>query len=290
MIVRLNRYLAECGIASRRKSDLLIEEGRVSVNGNVVLEVGVKIDTDNDKILVDGETVKQEKKVYYLLNKPHGTVTTTNDERDRNTVVGLIKTKYNIFPVGRLDYNTTGVLLLTNDGEFTNFLTHPRNQVPRVYQVTLDKPLEAEHKEKLADNVYLDGKKSKFINLEYPNRTSFKIVNVTCEEGRNHFVKRMFGIFGYEVKKLHRISYAGIGTGTLKHGEYRDMDEKEITAIKKRLSKKPENKTEKKNAKKSEKKSVFKNGKKSVNKIEKKDPEKGKINSRRNSGKFRSKE
>lgn len=290
MIIRLNRFLAECGIASRRKSDLLIEEGRVSVNGNIVLEVGVKIETDTDKILVDGELVKPESKVYFLLNKPHGTVTTTKDERNRNTVVNLIKTKHNIFPVGRLDYNTTGVLFLTNDGEFTNYLTHPVNKVPRVYQVTLDKPLEIEHKEKLITNVYLDKRKSKFINLEYPSRTSFKIVNVTCEEGRNHFVKRMFALFGYDVKKLHRISYAGVGLGPMKPGEYREMSEKEISSLMKRLTKKPE--ADKKNEKKiikasDDKKTNGKAGKKVQNND--RNSKKEKINSRRSSGKFRSK-
>lgn len=229
--IRLNRYLSECGIASRRKSDLLIEEGRVSVDGKIILDLGVKIEPSLQKISVDGETIKPEKKVYYLLNKPHGTVTTTSDEKARKTVLNLIKTRHKIFPVGRLDYDTTGVLFLTNDGDFSNFVTHPKNKVKRIYQVTLDRPLEIEHREKLTNNVILDGRKSKFIKIEFPVKESFKIVNVTCEEGRNHFVKRMFSVFGYQVKKLHRISYAGIKLGGLKSAQWRELSEKEVNSI-----------------------------------------------------------
>ena len=148
MIVRLNKYLSECGVASRRKSDLLISEGRVKINGNIVFEMGAKVDTNKDEVLIDGEKLIARKKVYYILNKPKGVITSTSDEKNRTTVVDLIPTKEKIFPVGRLDFNTTGVLILTNDGNFSNHLTHPKNGIEREYEVKIDKPLDREDKEK----------------------------------------------------------------------------------------------------------------------------------------------
>ena len=131
MLTRLNKYIAESGITSRRKSDELILQGRVTVNNKVIAELGYKIDSEHDNVMVDGEKVNPRRHIYFLLNKPSGVVTTTDDEKKRRTVVDLINVNEKIFPVGRLDYNTTGVLLLTNDGEFSNFLTHPRNKIPK---------------------------------------------------------------------------------------------------------------------------------------------------------------
>ena len=165
MKVRLNKYLAECGVASRRKSDELIAEGRVTVNGNIILELGTKIDTDNDEISIDGEKLKVQSKVYYILNKPKGIITTTSDDKKRKTVVDLIKTNKKIFPVGRLDFNTTGLLLLTNDGEFSNYLTHPINGIEREYEVKLDKELSKQDREKLTKGIYLDRKKKKVTQI-----------------------------------------------------------------------------------------------------------------------------
>ncbi len=173
MIVRLNKYISECGIASRRKSDELIYDGRVSVNGNIVLELGTKIDTDTDQISIDGEYLKTRKKVYFLLNKPKGVITSTTDDKKRTTVTDLINTKEKIFPVGRLDFNTTGVLLLTNDGELTNFLTHPKNGFEREYEVLLDKPLELEDRLQLLKGVYIDKRKSVFTKIEFPKKNNF---------------------------------------------------------------------------------------------------------------------
>ncbi|KAB2843945.1 MAG: rRNA pseudouridine synthase, partial [Melioribacteraceae bacterium] len=132
----MNKFLSECGIASRRKSEELILQGRVSVNGNIVLDLATQINIEKDIVQLDGEKIKSAGKVYFLLHKPKGFITSTSDEKDRRTVVELINTKEKIFPVGRLDFNTTGVLLLTNDGEFSNFITHPRNKIPREYIAT----------------------------------------------------------------------------------------------------------------------------------------------------------
>ena len=234
MIVRLNKYLSECGVASRRKSDDLILDGRVSVNGNLIVELGAKIDTSVDEVSIDGEKLKTQKKVYFLLNKPKGVITTTIDDKRRKTVTDLINTKEKIFPVGRLDFNTTGVLLLTNDGDFSNFLTHPKNGIEREYEVLLDKPLSQDDKQKLLKGVYLDRRKSLFANITYPKRNNFLIARVLTVEGRNHFVKRMFEVTGYRVRELSRIRFGKITVKNLQKGEYRAISPKEIKQLTKK--------------------------------------------------------
>ena len=228
MIVRLNKYLSECGIASRRKSDELINEGRVSVNGKLIFELGTKINTDTDEVFIDGEKLKSQKKVYYLLNKPKGVITSTKDEKNRTTVTDLIRSKEKIFPVGRLDFNTTGVLILTNDGDFSNFLTHPKNKIEREYEVTLDKELSVEDKQKLLKGVYIDRRKSLFTKISFPKRNNFKVANVITVEGRNHFVKRMFETLGYRVQELKRIRFDNFTVRGLRSGEFRTITKKEI--------------------------------------------------------------
>jgi 23S rRNA pseudouridine2605 synthase len=228
MIVRLNKYLSECGIASRRKSDELINEGRVSVNGKLIFELGTKINTDTDEVFIDGEKLKSQKKVYYLLNKPKGVITSTKDEKNRTTVTDLIRSKEKIFPVGRLDFNTTGVLILTNDGDFSNFLTHPKNKIEREYEVTIDKELAIEDKEKLLKGIYIDRRKSLFTNISFPKRNNFKVANVITVEGRNHFVKRMFETLGYRVQELKRIRFDNFTVKSLRSGEFRTITKKEI--------------------------------------------------------------
>lgn len=228
MILRLNKYLSDCGIASRRKSDLLIQEGRIKVNGKVVFELGLKIDPVKDEILIDGEKSRTQKKVYYLLNKPKGVITTTDDEKNRTTVIDLIKSREKIFPVGRLDFNTTGLLILTNDGDFANNLTHPSNGIEREYEVKLDKPLSKEHKEELLKGIFLDKRKSKFVKITFPKDNIFFIVRVVTVEGRNHFVKRMFDHFEYNVKELCRIRFGKLTLKNLQRGESRILTEKEI--------------------------------------------------------------
>lgn len=228
MIVRLNKYLAECGIASRRKADSLISEGRVSVNGNLIFELGIRINTEEDEVFIDGEKLKKQNKVYFLLNKPKGVITSTKDEKNRTTVVDIIKTREKIFPVGRLDFNTTGVLILTNDGDFSNYLTHPKNSVEREYEVTLDKELSVENKQKLLKGIYLDKRKSVFTSINFPKRNNFKILSVITVEGRNHFVKRMFESLGYRVQELNRSRFDSFTTKNLRLGQYRNITKSEI--------------------------------------------------------------
>ncbi|MDR3628569.1 MAG: pseudouridine synthase [Ignavibacteriaceae bacterium] len=229
-LIRINKYLSDCGVSSRRKAEEYILQGRVSINNNIILELSSKVDPLNDVVLLDGEKIFQKRLVYFLLNKPKGVVTTTDDEKGRMTVVDLIKSKDKIFPVGRLDYNTTGVLILTNDGEFSNFLTHPGNRIPREYEAKLDRPLTEEDKEKLCKGIYIEGIKGKFIKVVFPDKKSKKIINVTAVEGRNHFVKNMFGALGYTVQGLNRKSFAGI-TADMPVGAYRVLSQDEISGV-----------------------------------------------------------
>ena len=144
-MTRLNKFIADSGITSRRKAEELILQGRVTVNNKTIVQLAFNIDVENDEVTVDGEKIKPAEHVYYLLNKPKGVITTTDDEKNRMTVIDLIKSKQKIFPIGRLDFNTTGVLILTNDGDFAQKLIHPKNNIIREYEVKLDKELELEH-------------------------------------------------------------------------------------------------------------------------------------------------
>jgi 23S rRNA pseudouridine2605 synthase len=227
-VIRLNKYLAQSGVASRRKADEIIKQGRVVINNKVNKELGFQVDPSKHKIFVDGEIVKPKKFVYYLLNKPRGIITSTKDDKKRITVLDLISTSYSIFPIGRLDYNTTGVLILTNDGDLTNKLLHPSYRISREYIVTLDKSLDRSDKEKLMKGILLDERRSKFESISFPKKTNYKIVKVTTTEGRNHFVKRMFRSLGYFVNKLHRESFGGLNVVDIGIGQYRKITKKEI--------------------------------------------------------------
>ncbi len=211
-MTRLNKFIADSGLTSRRKAEELILQGRVTVNNKVIDKLAFNINAENDEVTVDGEKIKPAEHVYYLLNKPKGVVTTTDDEKKRMTVTDLIKSKQKIFPVGRLDYNTTGVLILTNDGEFTQKLIHPKNNIIREYEVKLDKELAPEHETALLKGVFIEGTRGKFIAIKYGKKKDRKNIVVQCTEGRNHFVKKMFTTINYTVEKLHRSSFAGIVT------------------------------------------------------------------------------
>ena len=234
--MRLNKFLSECGISSRRKVEELILQGRVSINNEVVTNLAVKVDPEKDIVALDGEKLRLQKKIYFLMNKPKGYISTTSDEKNRNTVIDLVKTDNKIFPIGRLDFNTTGVIFLTNDGDFTNFLLHPNNRVPRIYRVTLDRSLSNDDILKFKKGLLIDGKKGKFEEVRIQNNKSNKIVTVKTIEGRNHFVKNMFKALGYNVNKLSRISFAGIGVGKLPLGSYRELSREEISNIYKKYA------------------------------------------------------
>lgn len=226
---RLNKYLANNTDFARRKIDEFILQGRVTVNNKVILEQGLQITPGKDVIKLDGERIKaKSNKLYFILHKPIGFITTTDDEKNRKTVIDLIKTRDKVFPIGRLDAETSGVLLLTNDGDFANKLMHPRFKVEKTYIVTLSKPLEEKIRAKLSGGIKLDGKKTAPAKIAYPNKNDLSVVSVTLTEGRNRQVRRMFESYGYFVRKLHRNSYGHLNLKGLNAGEYRKLTLDEI--------------------------------------------------------------
>jgi len=230
---RLQKVIAEAGFASRRKAEELILQGKVFVNGEKVTTLGVKV-SGNDIIDINGKPLKREEKEYYLLNKPRGVVTTTSDEKDRKTVVDLIETTKRIYPVGRLDYDTTGALLLTNDGTLTNLLTHPSSEVEKVYVAKIEGLVDINRLKPLATGVVIDGKKTskakfKVKRLDKKNNASY--VELILHEGRYHQVKKMFEALGYKVEKLKREKYAFLTTNGLASGEYRQLNIKEVKQL-----------------------------------------------------------
>lgn len=232
--IRLNKFLASAGIASRRKADLLIQEGRVKVNGKVVTEMGVKIDSSKDTIFVNGKQVTLlDEPQYIVLNKPKDCITTMSDERGRTTVMDYVRVKVRVFPVGRLDRNTTGVLLLTNDGEFANRLMHPRFEVKKAYKVTLDRTLATEDAEKLHNGIKLDDGVSTPSEVYLLPGGRRKMVGIVIHEGRNREVRRMFERLGYDVKKLDRVAYGDITIDGLHRGEWRYLTKLEVAHLKK---------------------------------------------------------
>ena len=230
---RLQKVIASSGVTSRRKAEELITAGKVKVNGEVVTELGTKV-TDKDRIEVENVLIAKEVKEYYLLNKPRGVVTTTKDDKDRKTVVDLIPTNARIYPVGRLDYDTTGVLLLTNDGDFANILMHPASEVEKVYMAKLKGIIKGEHINTLKDGVKLDDqvvKPSRVKLKKVDPKTNTCMVQITIHEGKNHQVKRMFESVGFEVLKLKREKEAFFDLKDLQSGEFRKLTPKEVAKV-----------------------------------------------------------
>lgn len=233
-MIRLQKYMAECGVASRRKSEELILNGEVYVNGKQIKELGTKVN-ESDEIVVSGKTVGKESKEYYLLYKPSKVVSTVKDEKGRTTVIDLIDSKSKLFPIGRLDYDTTGVILITNDGELCNKLTHPKFEVERVYEVKLEGIIKINEVKTIENGIIIDGVKTKKCKIKLKkvdkkNNKSYLVV--TLEEGKNHEVKNMFKYFNYEVVKLKRIRYSFLTLEGLKIGESRRLNIKEIRKLK----------------------------------------------------------
>ena len=228
---RLQKVIAQSGIASRRKAEELITAGKVKVNGTVITELGVKV-SDKDQITVNNTILEKEVKEYYLLNKPRGIVTTTSDDKNRKTVVDMINSSARIYPVGRLDYDTTGALLLTNDGDFANILMHPKNKIEKVYVAKLKGLIKGEQINKLKDGVEIEEGiivKSPRVKLKKTDpTTNTSIVQITITEGKNHQVKRMFEAVGFEVLKLKREKIAFFDLKNLPSGKYRPLTKKEI--------------------------------------------------------------
>lgn len=230
--IRLNKFLAHAGISSRREADNLIKSGLVEINGKVVTEMGYKVQI-SDEVKFSGELIKAEKKVYLVLNKPKGFITTTDDPKARKTVMELVSGAGNqrFYPVGRLDRKTSGVLLFTNDGDLAKKLTHPSHGARKIYEVSLDKSLTAQDLSKIANGLTLEDGLIEVDDIQYIDSKSKNNVGVIIHSGRNRIVRRIFESLGYDVTKLDRVFFAGITKKNLNRGQWRYLNEKEVSYL-----------------------------------------------------------
>ena len=228
----MNKYISNAGVCSRREADELISQGLVSVNGEVVTEMGFKV-KKGDEVRMDGRVLKPEPNVYVLLNKPKDFITTTDDPENRKTVMNLVAGACNerIYPVGRLDRNTTGLLLLTNDGELADKLAHPSSKMKKVYQVTLDKPLTKADFEAILQGLQLEDGLAIVDELAYVDDDK-RIIGIELHIGRNRIVRRIFEHLGYKVVYLDRVMYAGLTKKDLPRGTWRYLNEREVIQLK----------------------------------------------------------
>lgn len=236
--MRLNKFIAHSGVCSRRDADTLIAEGRIKINNKVVTELGYKVQPD-DHVHFDGKPLHVQRFVYLLLNKPKDYITTMEDTHDRKTVMDIVKEACSerVFPVGRLDRNTTGLLLFTNDGDLASKLSHPSSQVKKVYEVTLDKPIEEEHFLEIQKGIKLEDGPVKVNKIAITSPDNY-VLGLEIHIGKNRIVRRIFEHFGYEVDRLDRTTYAGLTKKNLARGKWRMLDEKEVAFLKTTKSKK----------------------------------------------------
>ncbi len=230
---RIGKAIAQSGVCSRRKAEELIDQKRVKVDGELVLEKSFKVSSKN-KIYIDDKLITVEDKEYFLLNKPRGVVCTTSDEKDRKIITSLIDTEKRIFPVGRLDYDTTGLIILTNDGELSNILTSSKNDIEKVYIAKVNGMVTPDKIYKLKNGVVIDNKKTKKAKIKikkYDKDKNISIAEITITEGRNHQVKNMFLKVGLKVLKLKREKFAFLDISDLKSGEYRKLNPKEVKKL-----------------------------------------------------------
>jgi len=232
--IRLNRFIAMCGVSSRRKADNLIEEGHISINGEIVTSLGHKVQMSKDIIRLKGDVILPEKKQYILLNKPRGYITTTNDDRGRKEVMLLVKNacKERIFPVGRLDKETTGLLLFTNDGLLAKKLMHPKHIIPKIYHVTLNKPLTNKELSQLKSGIKLEDGLVNVDNVSFLNNNKAKL-EIQIHIGKNRIVRRIFKFLNYNVIELDRVSYSFLNKEGLKVGKWRKLQFKEVAMLRK---------------------------------------------------------
>lgn len=232
--MRLQKYIAQSGYTSRRKAEVLIQDGKVSVNGVVVSEQGVMVD-DSDIIKINGQIISlEETKVYYIIHKPRAVLSSVSDDRGRVCVVDLVDDNNRIFPVGRLDYETTGALILTNDGEFANFLTHPRYDMPKKYRVKVQGRLKKHVIMELSDGVMIEDVSYQGVEifaLNYDNFTDTTQFNITLYEGKNRQIRRMFKHYGLPVITLHRYAIGALIIDDIKSGQYRQLSQKEVDTL-----------------------------------------------------------
>ena len=231
--IRLNKYLSNAGVCSRREADVLIQTGVVTVNGKIITELGYKI-KPGDIVQYDGETINAETKRYVLLNKPKGFITTMDDPRGRKTVMTLVSKacRERVYPVGRLDRETTGLLLFTNDGDMAKKLTHPRYQARKIYHVELHKPVSKEDLEKLLSGIDLEDGRTKVDKAAFVEVGNNREVGVELHSGQNRIVRRLFEAIGYNVVRLDRVQFAGLTKKDLPRGMFRHLTEQEVAFLK----------------------------------------------------------
>jgi len=230
--VRLNKYLSNSGIAARRKADEFIKDGWVTVNGQVITEMGYRIQLD-DKVEFKGKKVEPQNKTYVLINKPKDMITTTHDPKGRKTVMDLVQSidVERLYPVGRLDRNTVGLLLLTNDGALAQHLSHPKNEVRKIYHVFLDTPVQKGHLAQIVEGITLEDGEIKVDMASYMNDNK-KEIGVQIHSGKNRIVRRIFEHFGYKINKLDRVIYGGLTKKNLPRGKWRFLNAKEVIMMK----------------------------------------------------------
>ena len=232
--MQLNKFLAHSGVSSRRNAVELIKQGLVKVNGEVVKEPG-RVLLETDTVTVQGKKIEVERKLYIILNKPRGYITTTSDEQGRDTVMDLIGSSYKerLYPVGRLDRNTTGILLLTNDGELAQRLAHPKHQIQKVYHVTVNKPFTEVDRKRILTGVRLSDVKVTVDRISHALGPKKNQLRITIHSGKYRVVRRLFEAVGYEVKKLDRVQYANMNKRGLPAGVWRKLQQKEVNYLKK---------------------------------------------------------
>jgi 23S rRNA pseudouridine2605 synthase len=232
--VRLNRYIAQAGVCSRRDADKLIAQGKIKVNDRVVTELGVKVNPQQDQVSYQGRVLKAENFVYILLNKPKNVITTMSDPKGRTTILDAIEdaTDQRVFPVGRLDRNTTGLILLTNDGKLTEKLTHPSYEVKKLYHVRLDKPVSEEDLERLRKGIKLEDGLAQASKVSHVMGAGTNEVGIEIHIGRNRIVRRMFEAMGYQVVALDRVMLGHLTKKRLPRGQWRELTEKEVRFLK----------------------------------------------------------
>ena len=232
--MRINKYIAHAGVASRRNTEELIKNGHVTINGTVVDNLATQVKA-SDRVEIDGSPIYNEEKVYYLLNKPRGVISSVSDEKGRKTVVDLLpEVRERIYPVGRLDWDTSGLLILTNDGDFTDKMIHPRNEIDKVYLARVKGIATKENLRPLTRGVMVDGRKTKpahYHIVKVDKEKNRSVVELTIHEGRNHQVKKMFEEVGLLVDKLSRIRFGTLDLAGLRPGEFRKLSKKEISQL-----------------------------------------------------------
>ncbi|MDR3214841.1 MAG: rRNA pseudouridine synthase [Bacilli bacterium] len=233
-MIRLQKVIAQSGLCSRRKAEILISEGQVKVNNEVITTLGYKV-SNNDEIRVNNKILRRDRLEYYVLYKPKSIISSTSDDKGRDTVIDLIDSKVRLYPIGRLDYDTTGIIILTNDGEFANLMMHPRSKIEKTYLVYVDGLIGAEQIKKLEQGVLIEGRmtsKAKARIIEKDMKHDNTKLRITITEGRNHQVKKMINAIGLNVKKLHREVYGNVNLKGLIPGMYRELKKDEIEQLK----------------------------------------------------------